>query len=128
MTTKIHAICDGLGRPKAFHLTGGNASDLAGADVLLSGLKAKVLIGDKGYDASKRVRNVLTDRGIKVVIPPRANRVDQFEYDAKLYGTRHRIENLFSRMKDYRCVSTRYDKLAVTFLGTVCLVACLFWI
>ena len=53
LSTKIHAICDGLGRPTAFHLSGGQVHDLCGAAALLGGIQAKILLADKAYDAEK---------------------------------------------------------------------------
>ncbi|MDI3466548.1 MAG: Mobile element protein, partial [Nitrospira sp.] len=74
MTTKIHARCDALGNPTAFHLTPGQAHDLEGADVLLLGLTADTLIADKAFDADERVIEPLRKAGKTIVIPPKSNR------------------------------------------------------
>ncbi len=115
LSTKIHAVSDALGNPTAFHLTPGQASDLDGADVLLPKLEAKQLLGDKGYDADERVIERLEQQGITPVIPPKRNRREQREYDKELYKARHLIENFFAKLKQYRAIATRYDKLAESF-------------
>jgi transposase len=116
-----------LGRPLAFFLSPGQASDLEGADVLLPQLEAPILIGDKGYDADGRVRDKLAAEQKTAVIPPKSNRKAPASYDKELYKKRHRIENLFGKLKDYRALATRYDKLARNFLSGVYLAAAILW-
>lgn len=128
MSTKIHATVDALGNPTGFHLTAGNASDLEGADVLLKDIDADVVIADKGYDAQQRVVQPLLDAGKAVVIPSIRTRKVQREYDRYLYKTRHLIENFFARLKQYRCIATRYDKTAAAFLGAIHLAAAVTWL
>jgi len=91
---------------------------------------AGTLIGDRGYDADGRVRDVLAASGKTAVIPPRGCRRDpaRFGYDKELYKQRHKIENSFGRLKDYRAVATRYDKTARNFLSGVYLAATILWI
>ena len=74
MSTKIHTLVDALGNPIGFHLTGGQAHDLAGADRLLPSMKAEMLIADKAFDADVRVLAPLAAAGKTAVIPPKANR------------------------------------------------------
>ena len=123
MSTKIHALVDALGNPIGFCLTGGQASDLAGADALLPGLAAPTLIADKGYDAEARVLAPLRDAGKMAVIPPRRNRPEQRAYDRDLYAARHLAENFFCKLKQFRAIATRYDKTARNFLAAIHLVA-----
>ncbi len=123
MSTKIHATTDALGNPTAFHLTGGQASDLAGADALLPGVTAATVIADKGYDAEARVLAPLREAGQTAVIPPKRNRKEQREYDHDLYEARHLIENFFCTLKQFRAIATRYDKTARNFLAAVQLAA-----
>ena len=78
------------------------------------------LIGDKAYDSST-LRQTAATKGIKTCIPARTNRTTTVPFSATLYRRRHRVENFFERIKRYRRVATRYDKLAETFLGFVCL-------
>ena len=122
-TTKIHTTVDALGNPLSFALTGGEAHDLVGADILLPGLNADALIADKAYDADSRVIEMLEKRGIEPVIPPRECRKNLRDYDKELYKARHLIENLFQKMKNFRAFATRYDKTARNFLAGVHLVA-----
>ena len=111
----------------AFVLTAGQASDLAGADTLLPQIQANIVIADKGYDADARVRQVLAAGGKKAVIPARSNRNSPAEYDKQLYKERHHIENFFSKLKDFRAIATRYDKLERNFLSGIYLAAALIW-
>ena len=77
-------------------------SDYKGAALMLPVLpKAKVLLGDKGYDADW-FRKALAKRGIRVCIPSKSNRKIQIEHDRALYRQRHKIENMFGRLKDWR--------------------------
>lgn len=128
MSTKIHATCDALGNPTGFHLTPGQACDLDGADVLLGDIPTDILIADKGYDADERVIRRLEQKGITTVIPPKRNRKHQREYDRERYKARHLIENFFAKLKQYRGIATRYDKLAETFLSAIYMAASVIWL
>ncbi len=123
MSTKIHATVDALGNPTGFFLTGGQASDLAGADALLPQVAAPVLIADKGYDAEARVLAPLREAGKTAVIPPKRNRKVQRDYDRDLYQARHLAENFFCKLKQFRAIATRYDKTKRNFLAAVQLAA-----
>ena len=123
MNSKLHAVCDGEGRPIILLLTEGQMSDHKGAALLLSSLpNARELLGDKGYD-SDWFRHALAERGITPCIPPRSNRKVQYHYDKILYKQRHKIENVFGRIKDWRRVATRYDRCAHTFMSAICIAA-----
>lgn len=128
MSTKIHATVDALGNPLGFHLTGGQACDLEGADVLLPQLESDTLLADKGYDADERVLIPWQQAGKIAVIPPKANRKVQREYDQELYKARHLIENFFEKLKQFRAIATRYDKTARNFLAAVYLAASFIWL
>ncbi len=125
MNTKLHTLCDNQGRPVRLYLTEGQRSDFQGAEVLLKNLpKAETLIGDKGYD-SDNIRNTLTDQGITPCIPPKRNR----KKPARYCKTRHKIENLFAKLKDWRRIATRYDRCAHTFRSAIYLAATvIFWL
>ncbi len=110
------------------HLSEGQASDLDGADALLTAVEAEVVIADKGYDAAARVIEPLHARGITVVIPSRGNRKEPCDYDKELYKARHLVENFFAKLKHYRAIATRYDKLAQTFLASVYMAASITWL
>jgi transposase len=122
-TTKIHALTDTIGRPCALVLTPGNVSDIRAAPALIAaaGLPDH-LIADKGYDADA-LRRMLRHEGCVPVIPGRSNRKRKITLDKRRYRDRHLVENAFCRLKDYRRVATRYDKLAGNFLSAVALAA-----
>lgn len=125
--TKIHAIADAKGRLLSVLLTGGEAHDCPIAERLIRRKKvAKKMLGDKAYD-SEELRDWLADRGTKAVIPNRCNRKQPFTFSKKSYRERHRIENAFCRLKDFRRIATRYDRLARNFLASICLVAAFVW-
>jgi transposase len=116
-------VVDALGNPLAFHLTGGQASDLAGADALLADIAAATVTADRGYDAEARVLAPLREAGKAAAIPPRRNRTGQRDYDRDLYAARHLVENFFCRLKQFRAIATRYDKTKRNFLAAVYLAA-----
>lgn len=129
MNSKLHVVCDSKGRPLQMYLSAGQTSDYTGAAGLMSGMpKVKVLLADRGYDADW-FRNALIDRGITPCIPSKKNRKVQIEHDAILYKKRHKIENMFGRLKDWRRVATRFDRRAEIFLSACALVAIvMFWL
>ena len=100
-----------------------------GAAALLSSLpQATTLLADRGYDANW-FRNALIDRGIQPCIPSRKNRLVQIPHDTVLYRQRHKIENMFARIKDWRRIATRYDRCADLYLSACALAAIvLFWL
>lgn len=127
MTTKIHVIVDALGNPVAISLTPGQASDLGQAEPLLDEVEPQAFLADKAYDADALIE-ALEKRGITPVIPPKANRLVQRETDFALYRERNLVERFFCKLKGFRAIATRYDKLATTFLAAVQLVSVLFWL
>jgi transposase len=128
-TTKVHALTDVIGRPYALMLTAGNVSDVKAASALLERAgRMRYLLADKGYDAD-RLRRSLRDAGAVPVIPGRRNRKRAIRYDKDRYRGRHLIENAFCRLKDFRRVATRYDKLAANFLSGVAIATAIaFWL
>lgn len=117
-----------MGNPTGFHLTPGNSADLEGADTLIPSVDAEHLLGDKAYDADNRVLEILAERGIEAVIPPKKNRKIQRDFDKYLYRSRHLIENLFAKLKNYRAIATRYDKLSAVFKGAIYMAAFFIWL
>ncbi len=109
------------------HLTAGNVNDIVPACDLLEGLLADKLLADRAYDANKLL--TLAERQKhEVVIPPTSRRLEQREYDTHMYKERHLVECFFAKIKSFRRVATRYDKLAITFKASVMLAACLVWL
>jgi transposase len=129
LNSKLHAVCDGRGRPLVMLLSEGQMSDYKGAALMIDAFPtAKTLLGDKGYDADW-FRHALSKRGIAPCIPSKSNRKIQIDYDKTLYRQRHKIENMFGRLKDWRRVHTRYDRCAHTFMSAICIAAAvIFWL
>ena len=88
----------------------------------------KELLADKGYDTNA-LRAYLKEQGIKVVIPGKSNRKKKIRHDKEAYKGRNVVERCFCRLKDFRRIATRYDKLAQNYFSALCLVATVaFWI
>ena len=105
------------------HLTAGQVSDHKGAREVLERLpQAQTLIADRGYD-SNWFRNELAARGITPCIPGRKHRKQAIDYDKVLYKQRHKVENMFAKLKDWRRIATRYDRCAHTFFSAICIAA-----
>ena len=122
-TSKVHCVADHRGRPVAFALTPGNVADITMAVPLLEAASPpKRLIADKAYDA-ERLRGWLKARRVKAVIPSTAVRTTPHPLDHKAYRRRNLIERPFCRLKNWRRVATRYDRLARNYLATLALVA-----
>ena len=129
MNTKLHAVTDTLGRPIRFIITAGQVSDYTGAAALLERLpSAQWLLADRGYDADW-FRKSLIDCGIQPCIPGRKSRKKTIKYDKRRYKRRNRIERMFGKLKDWRRVSTRYDRCPNVFMSAIALAATvLFWL
>ena len=127
MSTKIHAAGDALGNPVRLMGSPGQRNDIAFAHALIEGIAAKVTIADKGYDADHLCEKIV-EAGSQVVIPPKRNRTRQRPYDADLYKERNIIERFFNKLKQFRRVATRYDKLLANFMGFVKLAAIAIWL
>ena len=110
-------------------LSEGQMSDYKGAALMLNALpRAKELLGDKGYDADW-FRQALAEREITACIPSKSNRKKPIEHNRTLYRQRHKIENLFGGLKDWRRIHTRYDRCAHTFMSAICIAAIvIFWL
>ena len=127
MSTKIHAATEALGLPVRLIASPGQRNDITFAHDLVDGIQAAAMIADKGYDAD-HLCDKITDAGADVVIPPKRNRKLQRPYDAELYKERNRIERFFNKLKQFRRVATRYDKLLANFMGFVKLAAIAIWL
>ena len=110
-------------------LSEGQMSDYKGAALMLDALpSAKAMLGDRGYDADW-FRSALIAKGITPCIPSKDNRKIAIPHDRLLYRQRHRIENMFGRLKDWRRIHTRYDRCAHTFMSAICIAATvIFWL
>ena len=122
MTTKIHMLADSLGRPLRFLLTAGQVHDSKGASDLLDGVVAAAVIADRAFD-SNALRAEIADAGMHAVIPSTRSRKRPIPHDPTLYKARNRIERCFNKLKHFRRIATRYDRLAVNFEAALCLAA-----
>jgi putative transposase len=122
-------VCDGKGRPLLLHLSQGQSNDhKTAAEVIEQLPAAQYLLADRAF-SSKSFRQALIGRGITPCIPPHASHRTQDHYDPVLYRQRHKIENLFARLKDWRRIHTRYDPCAHTFLSAIAFAATfIFWL
>jgi transposase len=127
-TSKVHALADAHGRPIAFTLTPGNVADIAIAPVLLDTVDPpRRLLADKAYDTDA-FRAWLRKRAVEAVIPSTLRRKRPCAWDQEAYRRRNLIERMFCRMKDWRRMATRYDRLARNYLSALALVAVVcFW-
>lgn len=105
-----------------FVLTGGQRNDITQIELLLTGLKADYVLADKGYDG-KRAMNAIAATGAKPVVPRRATTATWRILDATRYRDRNLIERFFNKIKQFRRIATRYDKLARNYAGFLALVS-----
>ena len=105
-----------------FVILPGQAHDLTGVAELLEDLRFGALIGDKAFDAEWLLEEV-EGNGVTAVIPSKQNRTQPRDHDREMYKWRHQIENFFARIKEFRAVATRYDKIDESFAAAIHLVA-----
>jgi transposase len=129
LSTKVHLACDALGYPLGFIVTGANVSDFDPCIPLLrQHLRSEAYaIMDKGYD-SDAIRACVNQLGGTAVIAVKANRAVKPVFDEYLYQERHRIENLFARLKSFRRIATPYEKLHTTFSAMLSLACIWIWL
>lgn len=115
-------MVDAIGQLIQGLLSAGQVHDITQAPALLGGLAAKCVVADKAYD-SQALRHTIELMGAKAVIPPRVNRLEPIPWSKALYRHRNIVERFFCRIKHYRRIATRYDKLAERFASFVSLVS-----
>ena len=121
-------LADQQGNPLAFTLTGGQEADITEAPTLIERAEqAAAVVADKGYDADALIE-LLHNRGTEAVIPPRSNRIAPRPYSKRLYKARNLIERLFRRLKEFRRVATRYEKLDCHFAAMIMLACVCVWL
>jgi transposase len=120
--TKIHAVVDALGNLVELSLTPGNVNDGTAAVDVLSNveIEGSLVMGDKAY-GTKEIREDIEEQGGNDCIPPKSNTVEPWECDFYQYKERHVVECVFHKLKQFRRVATRYDKLSRSFLSFVLL-------
>ena len=127
MTTKILALTDALGNLVRFVLLPGNRYDTIGVAPLIHGIEFDALLADKAFDANWIVEE-LNQRGAKIVISQRPQRLCPLSIDEEMYKWRHLVENFFCKLKQCRAIATRYDKTARNFLAAIHLAAAIIWL
>ena len=124
-TTKLYADCADERVAVSLSLSGGQSHDTIAFPTVWEGVpKSRWLdaaVMDKAYD-SDNIRKFLETQGVEAVIPPKSNRKMLYHYDKKKYRMRQKVERFFCRIKEFRRIATRYDKLAKTFMAFVHLV------
>jgi len=118
---------DALGNPLRFRLTGGQRHDITQAEALMVDLEFERLIADRSYDAEDFLLMIM-EVDAEVVIPPRQNRKESRAYDKHWYKERHLAECFINKIKHYRRIFSRFEKLAKRYLGFLSFVGTLIWL
>jgi transposase len=128
-TTKIHMATDAYGLPIYFEITGGEVHDCKIAPEFIEKLPiSDYVIADKGYD-SEALREIICKKSSTPVIPRKSNsRIGNADMDWGLYKCRHLVENLFARLKHFRSIATRYDKLKRNYSSMLALACGYLWL
>lgn len=128
-TSKIHMAVDAFGLPIEFEITGGEVHDSKIAPELIGKLPASdYVIADKGYD-SEELREIIRKKSSTPIIPRKSNSlIGNSDIDWSLYKYRHLVENLFARLKHFRSIATRYDKLKRNFASMVAMACFYLWL
>ena len=122
MTTKILALCDALGNLVRFEMLPGNRYDTIGVAPLIDGIDFDALLGDKAFDANWIVEE-LDQRGAKIIISLRPQRVSPLTIDEEMYKWRHLIENVFRKRKEFKRIAMRACKTDQSFAAMIYLTA-----
>ena len=128
-TTKIHMAVDAYGLPIYFEITDGEVHDCKVAPEFISKLPtADYTVADRGYD-SEELRQMIKDRFSIPVIPRKNNsKIGNNDIDWSLYKLRHLVENVFARLKHFRAIATRYDKLKRNYTSMLALAYGFLWL
>ncbi len=108
-------------------LTGGEQNDCTQSEALIQGRTARYVLADKGYDTEATL-SIIRKNGAEAVIPPKKNRTTQREFSRSVYKDRNKIERMFSKLKQFRRIATRYDRKSVNYYGMLVLGSLLLWI
>jgi transposase len=120
-------VVDSLGNPLRLCLTAGQCHDSPLAQPILTGLIGEHVIADRGY-AGQPLVDWLVEQGAQVVIPPHQRAKQPRDYDTWLYRERHLVECFINKIKHFRRIFSRFDKLATRYLGFLHLVSALIWL
>ena len=127
LSCKIHVTVDGLGNPLRLRLTAGQRHDSTQAQALLEGFDFERLIADRGYAAQEFV-DWLMEHGIEIVIPSHQRAKEERDYDKWLYRERHLVECFINKIKHFRRIFSRFEKLDQSYLGFLHFVSALIWL
>lgn len=127
LSTKIHAAVDALGNPVRLLLTPGQASEYGQAQALIEGFTPKAVLADKGYDSDAFI-DAIQRKGAEAVIPSRKNRLKPRQLDRHLYKARNLVERFFQKLKQFRRIATRYERLARNYQSMLSLVSVVIWL
>jgi len=116
-----------LGNPVRLRLTEGQASEYGQANALIEQIQADYILADKGYDGDELINNIEAS-GAVAVIPPRQNRIVQREYDREIYKERNLVERLFQKLKQFRRIATRYERLKRNYQAMLYLASSMIWL
>lgn len=126
-TTKIHVVVDALGNPLKYILTGGQRHDVTQAQALLETYQFDRAIADKAYDTDDLLA-FIAGKEAEAVIPPKSNRIEDREYDKHAYKERHLVECFINKIKWYRRIFTRFEKLARRYMAFLHLAGAFIWL
>lgn len=126
-TTKIHALVDALGLPIKFILTPGQSNEICQAPELIKDIRGANILGDKAFDCDEFINQIIS-QNCTPVIPPRSNRKAPREVDYYLYKERHLVECFFSKVKHFRRIFSRFDKMAVAYMGFLAFASAIIWL
>jgi transposase len=127
LSTKIHAAVDAFGNPVRLLLTAGQTSEYTQAEALIEGFEAGYVLADKGYDSDQFVSAIEKNHAIPV-IPSKKNRKVPRDLDKVLYKERNAVERFFQKLKNFRRIATRYERLARNYLAMLSLVSTVIWL
>lgn len=113
--------------PVRIVVTDGTTSDSSQVCEMIEGIEAEYLLADRGYDTNDVIEQVI-EAQMEVVIPPKRNRKEKREYRRDIYENRHKIENTFLKMKQWRGIATRYSKKVSTYLASAQTCAMFMWL
>ena len=127
--TKLHALVDGLGNPIRLIFTSGEVHDSKEGTALLEGfnLVESAVLGDKAF-GTVEILTYVRKHGGTVVIPPKSNAAEPWECDFYHYKERHLVECFFNKLKHFRRIATRYDKLSSMFQAFTYLACIMIWL
>ena len=126
ISSKVHAKVDSLGMALDFIITPGQASEKKQAEQLIGKEKCEFLLADRGYDCDS-FRKILIDKGILPVIPGRKHRKTPIDYDKHIYKERNIVERFFGGIKEFRRITTHYEKPACMYKGALVMASIIIW-